>query len=374
MNALYRIQLLRLCALGLFCSSTAYAGSNILYFNSESDDYVGQGTEATFKDPDGRFTLSSYGNGVNLGFNTATYSDWWYLLLTAPQGATLLPGAYENAQRFNSNETPGLAFYGDGRGCSADTGRFDVLEIESDATGTFTKLAVNFEQHCEGMAPALWGQIRYNSDIPLSAKALHISLVNPLNAQQCVEASNPAGASVVVTASDVTDALGGKALSYNWKTTTGESGSDPEFSFTAPLSGAGILSTDVTLIATDLTNNTNRAVNRQLCVSDTTPPTIKINRPFPGEIIHGDNITLDVDIHDAADKNINTYELQVGSDFTSPINPATGHSRQQVLDHPKVNGSIATTVTVRAHDETGNSANKSVLVTQVPKTEHPGRD
>jgi len=106
------------------------------------------------------------------------------------------------------------------------TGRFDVLEIVRDASGAVTQLAVNWEQHCNGIVPALLGQIRYNSDVPV-IKTPRSRVENPLNARGCVEASNPNGAVVSMNANNTTDSAGGRSLQFSWSSTTGDAGPTP---------------------------------------------------------------------------------------------------------------------------------------------------
>ena len=358
-----------LCFGGLVASEASFAGQNVLYYFSEPGDYIGQGAEVTFTDTDGTFTISpNYANGVNLSFITPSYEHWWYLNLNAADNAVLQTGAYENTQRFPFQEPgfPGLDFSGDGRGCNTSSGRFDVLEIVRDTNGTITQLAANFEQHCEGGEPALYGQIRYNSDVPLSGKPIHITLENPLNVDKCVEATRPKGAMISVEALGISDTNGGDALNFDWSTTTGETSTGSTFSFKAPITLDNQNPVVVTLTVTDLINNSKKSVTKSVCVSDTTAPTIVINTPFPGETVHGDNLILDVSIKDKVDKNISQYEVQVGSHFLSPINPRSGRSRQQIFDAPKADGSVTTTITVNAHDVYGNSSEQSVTVNQIP--------
>lgn len=80
--------------------------------------------------------------------------------------------AYENATRypFQSPTLPGLDVSGDGRGCNTLTGRFDILEI-SYASGQISSFAADFEQHCEGGTPALFGSVRYNASVGFPASA-----------------------------------------------------------------------------------------------------------------------------------------------------------------------------------------------------------
>ena len=89
----------------------------------------------------------------------------------APDSAPLAPGTYEQAERsvVASPGHPGLDVFGDGRGCNALSGRFVVIEgptYDTDGT-TLLTFAVDFEQHCEGGVPALYGSVRYHSSQPV---------------------------------------------------------------------------------------------------------------------------------------------------------------------------------------------------------------
>jgi len=163
---------------GSFSVTTAAPGDgprSLLYFESQYGDYIGGGDSLMFNVQDspagttttltpsvyGDFSMSQTVDGV------PGYAHYFYLNLAVPDDKKLAPGRYEGAERFGSSTVPGLDFFGDGRGCNAVTGRFDVLEAAYDSSGAATRFAANFEQHCEGGTPALYGQIRYNSDIPL---------------------------------------------------------------------------------------------------------------------------------------------------------------------------------------------------------------
>src|SRR5262249_42878490 len=78
---------------------------------------------------------------------------------------------YENATRFpfNSPTKPGLSVDGDGAGCNELTGRFEILELVTDSSDDVQRFAADFEQHCEGGEPALFGVVRYNSDVAADA-------------------------------------------------------------------------------------------------------------------------------------------------------------------------------------------------------------
>jgi hypothetical protein len=106
-------------------------------------------------------TRTLFPQGVQVYFNGG--STYWRLNFYAPQGAPLIPGTYENAERwpFQSPVRPGLDVSGSGRGCNRLSGRFAILEIAYGSSGDIVRFAADFEQHCEGNTAALRGTVRY---------------------------------------------------------------------------------------------------------------------------------------------------------------------------------------------------------------------
>ena len=141
--------------------------TTFLYFRSDSGDWVGSGETHRFALTDGAWSVHTEGAADPTRINQVSFSVvrsdphlWWSLSLAAVAGQTLSVGAYENAQRFNSLTLPNLDFGWASNGCNQVVGRFEVLYLE--ATGrTLNRLHATFEQHCEGAAPALHGEISY---------------------------------------------------------------------------------------------------------------------------------------------------------------------------------------------------------------------
>lgn len=170
---------LGLCALAIFSRATVVqAAEYVLYFQSQPGDYIGQGERVLLRPADVDFRLAPASGNAALSFSIDNQtrpvppSDviWWHADFAAPFGNRLVVGTYLNATRFpfQGANVPGLSFYGNGRGCNMLTGRFDVLEAVYDVvTNVIQKFAVDFEQHCEGGTPALFGQLRFDSDVPL---------------------------------------------------------------------------------------------------------------------------------------------------------------------------------------------------------------
>jgi hypothetical protein len=139
---------------------------NVLVLNSQPGDPVGLGQQQTLTELDGAFSATTSGGFTYVGFSGDTSWDFQF---GAPGNAVPGPGVYEGAEDFyfRSPLRPGLDVWGGGRSCSGITGRFVVLEASYDGAGNVLTFAANFEQHCHGEAPALFGSIRINSALPV---------------------------------------------------------------------------------------------------------------------------------------------------------------------------------------------------------------
>src|SRR5262249_102733 len=139
-------------------------GVTSLTMFSQPGDYIGQGQTYSYTPQTGTFMVNrNFDNGVSIYYSGGGH--WWNLDFAAPFDATLTPGTYANATRwpFQASGVPGLSVSGDGRGSNTLTGSFTVTQALYAADGTVLRFAANFEQHSEGMAPALTGTINYNA-------------------------------------------------------------------------------------------------------------------------------------------------------------------------------------------------------------------
>jgi hypothetical protein len=81
---------------------------------------------------------------------------------------------------FEAPGAPGLDFSGEGRGCNKLSGRFTVSEARYGPQGLIRSLRARFEQHCEGAAPALRGEVRVANPQPAVPAALRVIPTPPL--------------------------------------------------------------------------------------------------------------------------------------------------------------------------------------------------
>lgn len=147
-------------------SSLESEPGNYIFLDSERGDYIGEGIQRALTSADGTFSIvGNQVNGVQIHFLGRAPEGFWALVFAAPLRATLVPGEYEKATRwpFQAPAEPGLSVYGNGRGCNQLTGRFKVLEAAYGPGGEVIRFSAEFEQHCEGGAPALFGKVRFNA-------------------------------------------------------------------------------------------------------------------------------------------------------------------------------------------------------------------
>ena len=145
---------------------SAGAQTTAVYFDSQPGDFIGQGVQQTWTPPTVDITASASPDRSHVTISLqGTGFVFWDLNFAGAAGGPIVPGVYENAIRypFQSSFAYGLDVSGDGRGCNTLIGRFVVYEAVISSTGTVTRFAADFEQHCEGFTPALFGAVRYHS-------------------------------------------------------------------------------------------------------------------------------------------------------------------------------------------------------------------
>jgi hypothetical protein len=135
---------------------------NSVSLQSDVGDYIGLGQSFSYTQADALITLSATAGHLYI---SVLGDQQWSGDFQVPNTLTQLqPGIYSNLQRypFHDPATGGLDWYGEGRGCSTLTGWFAIDKV-SYVGDTLTAIDLRFEQHCEGMTPALHGQIHWRS-------------------------------------------------------------------------------------------------------------------------------------------------------------------------------------------------------------------
>lgn len=135
------------------------ASGSYLYLQSDSGDFVGLGK--TYIYPDEGFAVTGFGPRATV--QVLQPENWQGDFLAMTSLSTLEPGYYGDLQRypFNNATKGGLSWSGEGRGCNKLSGWFAVDDV-AYANGSLTRLKLRFEQHCEGLSPALRGAVNWS--------------------------------------------------------------------------------------------------------------------------------------------------------------------------------------------------------------------
>lgn len=145
--------------------------------NSDKGDFIGEGRAVQLSSRDGLFFSEVLEDGTvhvwftGEGLEDPDEAEDWGFEFAAPKGEPLSEGYYGGATRraFRRNQEPGIDVSANGRGCNRIEGSFSILDLEIDSNGSLRRLAADFEQHCEGVDPALRGVLRFHSDIDSTA-------------------------------------------------------------------------------------------------------------------------------------------------------------------------------------------------------------
>ena len=134
---------------------------------SDPEDFVGRGRSMTFTLENSLFQANVANNGAYLSIvirPRTGVSPVWTFIVTSPNGSSITPGTYSTIRSPLSNSWS-ADFGGDGRGCQRITGRLVVHAFDFIAVNQALKhFRASFEQHCEGAAPVLRGEVAVLAD------------------------------------------------------------------------------------------------------------------------------------------------------------------------------------------------------------------
>ena len=162
----FLVRLPAIFIIGVCAVSQARAQTTALAIDSQPGDVVGEGRQQTWTDSTLEFAawMNSDRTLVVVTATAPDFSTRWSLAFAAPAGALLGAGTYENATRYDLPHVgAGLAVNAPYKTCALLVGRFVIHEMVVGPTGSLTRFAADFEQHCWDVTPALFGAIRYQS-------------------------------------------------------------------------------------------------------------------------------------------------------------------------------------------------------------------
>lgn len=137
------------------------AQSNLVLLISPPGEYIGQGRTYYTTNLE-EFSATLYPGPQPAGIRALAFG--FFLNFAAPNGALPTAGTYTNAVRYPFHgSNPGISISGNGRGCNAVCGSFQIFEIETDGSGNLTRFWATFTQRCECGGAPLTGEIRFHS-------------------------------------------------------------------------------------------------------------------------------------------------------------------------------------------------------------------
>ena len=189
-------------------SMPANSQANFVTLQSDAGDYIGAGQSYAYSNANAQVTVTPTGGHLHLSI---TGNDSWSADFAVPNTlATLQPGSYQHLTRypFDDATVGGLSWIGNGRGCNTLTGNF-TIDKATYSGSTLTALDLRFEQHCNGVGPALRGQIHWVS----TDTSVPPGPTNPVPATLWHPAAGatPASGNYVYLQSDAGDYIGGGA-------------------------------------------------------------------------------------------------------------------------------------------------------------------
>ena len=150
-----------------------------LWVNSQPGDFIGRGLDQLFMPPDAAVQAWLPQGGDTFRADITQGTRLWGVTISSPRGVPLAVGSYTGAVRsaFRPNGVPGLDVSGDGHGCNMLTGSFTVNAIAYSQYNELMLFDANFEQHCEGVVPALFGHIRVEIPPPTPGVTLPVGSI-----------------------------------------------------------------------------------------------------------------------------------------------------------------------------------------------------
>lgn len=161
-----------LCLLLPFGAGGDVLAATSLALHSEAGDYVGGGLDYFYTTSQGSFSVTRNArNGVTVTFRTPSNLTWT-MAFAAPGNVPLSRGVWLDASSFaDASGGAGLTVSGLGRSCSASRGNFQIKQVTYGSTGQVLSFWALFAQNCDDASATLCGDIRFNSNLPVSVTA-----------------------------------------------------------------------------------------------------------------------------------------------------------------------------------------------------------
>lgn len=129
---------------------------------SDAGDSIGGGRNYSYSNADARIALSAEGGRLTVDLRG---DESWSATFQLPDSSSeLQAGSYLGLQRypFHDHAVGGLSWFAFSAACNTLTGWFRIDSVVYEGS-TLSAIDLQFEQHCEGRAPALHGEIHWDA-------------------------------------------------------------------------------------------------------------------------------------------------------------------------------------------------------------------
>jgi hypothetical protein len=142
----------------------AIGGRTQFLMDSEPGDYIGQGQQYAYTPSNASIAVDGGRTHIGGVINGAD-GNWWSVDFDAPSGEIFTAGTTYAADRSSSLGSAGMYVSGAGRACNQVEGEFTITHLTVNPDESLRSVGVDFEQHCEGFDPALFGTLDYRVPI-----------------------------------------------------------------------------------------------------------------------------------------------------------------------------------------------------------------
>lgn len=151
----------------LVCASSALGQEGALHLFSEPGHRLGNGESLTFTFDRADVEAVAIDNTARVR-PIAPGPPNWSVSFGAAASEPLRTGCYERASQGSEWAFPAFRFSRNSTTCFSTVARFRLIELQVDGdSGQIESLALDFVDQCDLRGPALYGQLRINSSVPL---------------------------------------------------------------------------------------------------------------------------------------------------------------------------------------------------------------
>lgn len=136
------------------------ADRSFIRLSSDFGDYIGDGKGYAYSNANAQITVTA--EGARLTVNVHGDESWTGIFQLPETFSNLRPGTYAGLRRYMLHDPAvgGMSWTGEGRGCNGLSGSL-TIESVTYVGDMVSEIELQFEQHCEQLAPALHGEIRW---------------------------------------------------------------------------------------------------------------------------------------------------------------------------------------------------------------------